>query len=139
MTLAQNTSRVQPAESEMQLLTISIFLDLYQYKILNSERQNFIFGNTIMNLATILVCQLLTVTSAYNILFMVPFPGPSHWLFMVKFVDELLERGHQLTVVTSFPRKGPINENYTEILMNPVYDFPSCEYFIHNFTSKHLY
>lgn len=74
------------------------------------------------------MAHLLTVTSAYNILFMVPFPGPSHWLFMGKFIDELLDRGHQLTVVTSHPRKGPSNQNYTEVLMKPIYEFPSCEY-----------
>ncbi|KAL5280357.1 UGT2A1.2 family protein [Megaselia abdita] len=78
-----------------------------------------------MKLHIVLIAQLLTLTSAYNILVMVPFPGLSHWLFMVRFIDELLERGHHLTVVTSHPREGAMNENYTEVLINPIYDFQS--------------
>lgn len=68
---------------------------------------------------------------------MVPFPGPSHWLWMSKFADELLERGHELTVVTAFKKPTGPHPNYTEILMDPVYDFSvSCKLF---FISKLLY
>ncbi|KFB51605.1 AGAP007374-PA-like protein [Anopheles sinensis] len=37
-------------------------------------------------------------------------------------LEGLLERGHELTVITNYPRKQP-HPNYTEIVIAPVYDF----------------
>ncbi|XP_063701015.1 UDP-glycosyltransferase UGT5-like [Culicoides brevitarsis] len=65
---------------------------------------------------------LISFTSAGNILFLAPFNGPSHWLFLSNIIRELLQKGHHLTAVTGIPLKGG-NENYTEILIDPPYDF----------------
>lgn len=58
---------------------------------------------------------------AYNILFLVPFPGPSHYIFIGNFVKELIARGHDVTSITNFK----LTENstkYKEILIDPPYD-----------------
>ncbi|KAG4070679.1 hypothetical protein HA402_013599 [Bradysia odoriphaga] len=58
---------------------------------------------------------------ASNILFLVPFPGPSHYVFIGNFVKELIARGHDVTAITNFK----LNENstrYNEILIDPQYD-----------------
>lgn len=69
-----------------------------------------------MRISTV-VSTLLKVTFASNILFMAPFPDRNHWNFLVNFVDNLLGKGHHLTVVTHYPREGSYNQNYTEILL----------------------
>lgn len=59
--------------------------------------------------------------TAYNILFLLPFPGPSHYVFIGNFVKELISRGHDVTAITNFK----LNENstrYNEILIDPKYD-----------------
>uniref|UniRef100_A0A182PLS9 UDP-glycosyltransferases domain-containing protein n=1 Tax=Anopheles epiroticus TaxID=199890 RepID=A0A182PLS9_9DIPT len=58
-----------------------------------------------------------------KILFLVPFPAPSHWLWIEHFVKELLSRGHEVTAITNFPAKEP-HRNYTEVLIDPPYDIP---------------
>ncbi|XP_041775418.1 uncharacterized protein LOC121595468 [Anopheles merus] len=58
-----------------------------------------------------------------KILFLVPFPAPSHWLWIEHFVKELLSRGHEVTAITNFPAKEA-HRNYTEILIDPPYDIP---------------
>uniref|UniRef100_A0A1Y9H2X1 Uncharacterized protein n=1 Tax=Anopheles dirus TaxID=7168 RepID=A0A1Y9H2X1_9DIPT len=58
-----------------------------------------------------------------KILFLVPFPAPSHWLWIEHFVKELLSRGHELTAITNFAAKES-HRNYTEILIDPPYDIP---------------
>ncbi|XP_065088491.1 UDP-glycosyltransferase UGT5-like [Ochlerotatus camptorhynchus] len=63
------------------------------------------------------------LTSCSKILVLVPFPAPSHWLWLDHFVQEMLHRGHQVTAVTNFPSKTR-NPNYTEILIDPPYDIP---------------
>lgn len=64
---------------------------------------------------------LVTLHGA-NILFLVPFPGPSQWIFISKFVTELLARGHSVTAITNFPLKTS-NGNYTQIHISPTFDF----------------
>ncbi|XP_050072375.1 uncharacterized protein LOC126560460 [Anopheles maculipalpis] len=58
-----------------------------------------------------------------KILFLVPFPAPSHWLWIEHFVKELLSRGHEVTAITNFALKEP-HRNYTEVLIDPPYDIP---------------
>ncbi|XP_049301320.1 uncharacterized protein LOC125774984 [Anopheles funestus] len=58
-----------------------------------------------------------------KILFLVPFPAPSHWLWIEHFVKELLSRGHEVTAITNFAMKDP-HRNYTEVLIDPPYDIP---------------
>lgn len=37
--------------------------------------------------------------NAYKILYMVPFPAPSHWMWLRHFSDQLLKRGHEVSGV----------------------------------------
>ncbi|XP_055851746.1 UDP-glucosyltransferase 2 [Episyrphus balteatus] len=60
---------------------------------------------------------------AYKILFMGPFPAPSHWLWLEHFVNGLIERGHHVTTITNFHSKTP-NKNLTEVVLNPKFDIP---------------
>lgn len=59
---------------------------------------------------------------AHKILVLVPFNGKSHWNYMSVFVKELLDRGHEVTTVTSISMGSKLN-NYTEILIDPPYDW----------------
>lgn len=71
-----------------------------------------------------------------RVLFLCPFNGKSHWLFFEKFIYELAQRGHEVTAITGLKYSGPAIENYTEVLIDPPYDFEvmckSC------FNSLHL-
>ncbi|ETN60503.1 UDP-glucuronosyltransferase 2B28 [Anopheles darlingi] len=58
-----------------------------------------------------------------KVLFLVPFPAPSHWLWIEHFIKELLTRGHEVTAITNFAAKE-LHPNYTEILIDPPYDIP---------------
>lgn len=83
-----------------------------------------------MHLTSVILVCLSVASSAfgYNILFMGPFPAPSHWMWLESFVDGLLERGHHVTVVSNHKRKVP-HENCTELIIDPPYDIPKyCEY-----------
>lgn len=58
---------------------------------------------------------------AYNILFLVPFPGPSHYIFIGNFIKELIARGHDVTSITNF-KLSESSAKYKEILIDPPYD-----------------
>lgn len=65
--------------------------------------------------------------TCHKILVLTPFNGPSHWFMFQHFINELTERGHELTVITSFKAN---NHNYTEILIDPQSNFAEkCKYF----------
>ncbi|XP_055713156.1 UDP-glucosyltransferase 2 [Phlebotomus papatasi] len=66
------------------------------------------------------ICLFGTVDSL-KILFMAPFPVPSHWFWLNSVVEGLLDRGHEVTAITNFPAKKP-HSNYTEIILDPPYD-----------------
>lgn len=66
-----------------------------------------------------MVFSLISVASAYRILFLAPFHARSHWLYLQSFVKELLHRGHHVTCITSTPFDGPNKANYTEIRIDP--------------------
>lgn len=53
-------------------------------------------------------------TNAARILAITPIGGASHWNVMSSVLEVLLNRGHSITVATTFLRKIP-HENYTEI------------------------
>lgn len=74
-------------------------------------------------LLALLAFGLMFGADSSKILVLVPFPAPSHWLWLNHFVQELLERGHQITAIANFPAKSP-HANYTEILIDPPYDIP---------------
>ena len=90
----------------------------------------------------LLLAALLPFSShAYRILFMGPFPAPSHWMWLENFQNDLLHRGHQLTSINNHPAKH-VHTNLTEIIIDPKFDIPfHCkldEIFI-NFQIKILY
>lgn len=58
---------------------------------------------------------------AHNILFLVPFPGPSHYIFIGNFIKELIARGHDVTSITNF-KLSENSTKYNEILIDPKYD-----------------
>lgn len=73
------------------------------------------------------ICLFGTVDSL-KILFMAPFPVPSHWFWLNSVVEGLLDRGHEVTAITNFPAKKP-HLNYTEIILDPPYDLLKyCKY-----------
>lgn len=52
----------------------------------------------------------------YNILALVPYNGKSHFDFAEVLFEELARRGHNITVVSHFPKKRPF-KNYHDISM----------------------
>lgn len=44
----------------------------------------------------------LALANAFNILYLAPFSGPSHWFWMKNFAEELLKRGHHVRIFTKF-------------------------------------
>lgn len=73
----------------------------------------------------VVLCGLVSFVSGYNILFLTPFNGKSHWILMETIIESLLNRGHTVTTVTNFKWNGPKSSNYTEILIDPPLDFES--------------
>lgn len=71
----------------------------------------------------IMALSIFTHCNAYNILFMGPFPAPSHWMWLEHFQRNLLSRGHHITSVNNFPSKYP-HPNLTEIIIKPKFDIP---------------
>lgn len=56
----------------------------------------------------------LCATDGANILGVFPINGRSHWVVYESLMKALAARGHNVTVITSFPQKSPV-ANYTEI------------------------
>ncbi|XP_068632701.1 UDP-glucosyltransferase 2-like [Battus philenor] len=49
----------------------------------------------------------LHITEGFNILCLLPYPGKSHHMVFEPILEELTSRGHNLTVVSFFPRQKP--------------------------------
>lgn len=64
----------------------------------------------------------VTLCDSYKILLTAPFNGKSHFMFMEKFVRALLDRGHEVTFLTSNSLNHLQLENYTEVLVDPPLD-----------------
>lgn len=64
-------------------------------------------------------CALIASVQGHKILVLVPFNGKSHWVYMQVFIEALLDRGHEVTTVTSFSMGDQKIANYTEILIDP--------------------
>lgn len=62
---------------------------------------------------------LITLSNGYKILFLGPLNGKSHWLYMSSFVEALIDRGHEVTFLTSNSLKNLNLPNYTEVLIDP--------------------
>lgn len=66
----------------------------------------------------------ITEAESSRILAIYPFPGKSHYMMHSALMKELVQRGHQVTMVAAFSLKHlKLGQNYTEILIEPVYDF----------------
>lgn len=61
---------------------------------------------------------VIPAITSYRILYLVPFPAPSHWFWLKHFSDEFLRRGHEVTVVTNY-RRPESHANLTEIIIEP--------------------
>lgn len=68
---------------------------------------------------------IAATVNAYKILVLVPANEETNWNFMQIIIDELINRGHEITCITSqtatfgFLR---IQQNYTEILIDPPFE-----------------
>lgn len=71
----------------------------------------------------LLICSFVPLCLTGRVLILCPFNGKSHWLFFEKFIYELGQRGHEVTAITGLKYSGPSVMNYTEILIDPPYDF----------------
>lgn len=75
------------------------------------------------------ICCLLTylymfvsippAADAHKILVIVPMNGKSHWDYMKNFINELLDRGNEVTCITTITMGDKLPKNYTEILIDP--------------------
>ncbi|GAB0098882.1 UDP-glucuronosyltransferase [Sergentomyia squamirostris] len=72
-------------------------------------------------IVVVLFALLSGSTHGLKILFLAPFPVPSHWFWLKSIVDGLLDRGHEVTAVTNFPAENPPS-NYKEIILDPPFD-----------------
>lgn len=63
----------------------------------------------------VLFVGLLSVSNAYRILCVFPMMTKSHFIVLESVAKILAKRGHQVDVVSHFPRKNPI-ENYNDIV-----------------------
>lgn len=64
---------------------------------------------------------LAPIIDGHKILVIVPLYGKSHSSYMKVFIDELLNRGNEITCITSITIGDPKPQNYTEILIDPPY------------------
>lgn len=62
---------------------------------------------------TVVFLLLCCATSGHRILGLFPHPGISHFQFFHPVMKALAEAGHEVTVVSHFPAKEPI-ENYRD-------------------------
>ncbi|KAG4072142.1 hypothetical protein HA402_015641, partial [Bradysia odoriphaga] len=76
----------------------------------------------VMKINLVILLSLLSISNGYKILFLVPFPGPSHWFLLQSFVKELVNRGHHVTAIVNKPITAFKSPNYTEVLINPSFD-----------------
>lgn len=66
---------------------------------------------------------VLSAVNGANILGVFPINGRSHWVVYESVMKALAARGHNVTVITSFPQKTPV-ANYTDIDLSKT--FPSA-------------
>ncbi|XP_053673812.1 uncharacterized protein LOC128724073 [Anopheles nili] len=111
------------------LKSAAVQLPWYRYLLLDILSLVLLLGGAHFRVWSYLIGCVFAFTTYWSpgecskVLFLVPFPAPSHWLWIEHFVKELLARGHEVTAITNFPAKEP-HRNYTEILIDPPYDIP---------------
>lgn len=69
------------------------------------------------NSSFLILTTLLCVTSSYKILGIFPHTGRSHFFVFEPLLKALVEKGHELTVISPFPQKEPL-ERYHDISLN---------------------
>lgn len=63
-------------------------------------------------------------TDGAKILAVYAFPGKSHYMMHRVLISELVKHGHQITMITGITLEPQnLGSNYTEILIEPVYDY----------------
>ncbi|XP_061392909.1 UDP-glucosyltransferase 2-like [Musca vetustissima] len=65
-------------------------------------------------LISILLINGVSIGQGAKILAIFPFPGPSQYLVVQPYLKTLAARGHEVTVISAFPQKKPL-ENYRDI------------------------
>lgn len=103
-----------------------IFYSIYS-KICELQPKNILLRQNLLVLLTIL--SFACTGNAFNVLFLGPFVGTSHFLYCKSFVIELLKRGHQVTFMTSNSMKEMNLANYTEILIEPRFEIEKMSKF----------
>ncbi|XP_077291127.1 UDP-glycosyltransferase UGT5-like [Arctopsyche grandis] len=68
----------------------------------------------LLGIVALLIQVLIQQTSSARILVLLPFSGKSHFIFMLPIVNELVNRGHDLTVIAPYEEK---NAKYTQIIV----------------------
>lgn len=68
----------------------------------------------------ILLCVISSI-DGHNILMVLPFLGPSHFLMFKVFIKEMVDKGHHVTAITAFQYKDKL-ENYTEVYIDEVWN-----------------
>lgn len=66
-----------------------------------------------------------TFSNGYKVLLIGTFNGKSHFLYIQAFANALLNRGHQVTLITSQSMNQTNLTNYTEVLIDPPFDIHS--------------
>lgn len=73
-----------------------------------------------LNLRTlILALMLIQCANGLRILGIFPHLGASHFRFFQPIMKRLAEVGHQVTVISAFPEKNPL-QNYTDLVLTGV-------------------
>ncbi len=108
----------------------------FSYKIISKisifQENMHIFGYAIVFLAS---SQLHEIW-AYKILALFPYPLKSHFIMFDALLVELARRGHNVTVVNTFPKKKPV-ANYTDIDVSACFQLPSIRFEIERAFSYH--
>ncbi|XP_011141917.2 UDP-glucuronosyltransferase 2B19 [Harpegnathos saltator] len=68
----------------------------------------------LLSIVLVILASCDQIANAYRILGIFPFHSPSHWVMIQTLMKSLVQRGHQVDVVSHFPQKKPI-PNYTDI------------------------
>lgn len=89
----------------MQFKLFDKTIDRYEYKKFMTPPDNafflikciILFFMSFQKISIVLLI-LLPLINGYKILYMVPFPAPSHWMWLKHFAEEMLKRGHEVSL-----------------------------------------
>lgn len=109
----------------IKLFQSKFFLTFFLEIIFHSQKSSFI----LKGIRFFVVFSLICLSNGYKILMMGPFNGKSHFLYLQHFVRALLDRGHEVTFLTSQSMSQLNLVNYTEVLIDPPFDvYALCEF-----------